>query len=96
MRAGSRGFRDARARHGFGDRCLQSRLVATARVRLGQRRFALQQVEQIATTMQEMAATVREVSRHVQSGLDLWIVEGLEFLERHSGHSVVLTRKSSR
>ncbi len=35
----------------------------------------------------------REVARHVQGGLDTWIVEGLDFLDRHSGHSVVLTRK---
>jgi methionyl-tRNA synthetase len=36
---------------------------------------------------------VREVSQHIQTGLDMWIVEGLEFLEHHSGHSVILARK---
>jgi len=36
---------------------------------------------------------VREVAGHVQSGLDSWIVEGLEFLSRHTGHSIVLTRR---
>jgi methionyl-tRNA synthetase len=35
----------------------------------------------------------REVAQHVQGGLDLWISEGLDFLDRHSAHSVVLVRK---
>jgi methionyl-tRNA synthetase len=46
--------------------------------------------------LKDRAHIAREVARHVSSGLDLWIVEGLEFLERHVGHSVVITRKSSR
>jgi hypothetical protein len=29
----------------------------------------------------------------VQGGLDTWLTEGLEFLDRHAGHSVILTRK---
>jgi methionyl-tRNA synthetase len=33
---------------------------------------------------------VREVAQHVQAGLDTWIVEGLEFLDHHSGHSTVI------
>jgi antibiotic biosynthesis monooxygenase (ABM) superfamily enzyme len=36
---------------------------------------------------------VREVARHVNSGLDAWMNEALEFLDRHTGHSVMLTRK---
>ncbi len=36
----------------------------------------------------------REVAKHVQGGLDTWITEGLDFLDRHGGHSVVLTRRS--
>ena len=36
----------------------------------------------------------REVANHVSSGLDGWIMEGLEFLERHAGHSVIVARKS--
>ncbi len=36
---------------------------------------------------------VREVAKHVQAGLDTWIVDGLAFLDRHGGHSVILTRK---
>ncbi len=35
----------------------------------------------------------REVARHVQSGLDGWIVEGMQFLETHAGHSVIVTAK---
>ncbi len=37
---------------------------------------------------------VREVAAHVQSGLDSWITEGLEFLAHHAGHDVFLTRKN--
>ncbi len=36
---------------------------------------------------------VREVARHVQAGLDTWINEGLDFLERHSGHSIIVSRR---
>jgi methionyl-tRNA synthetase len=36
---------------------------------------------------------VREVAQHVQGGLDTWITDGLEFLSRHAGHSIVLTRR---
>jgi hypothetical protein len=55
-----------------------------------------------ATTRAELAwlrdrqHVVREVARHVQAGLDTWIVEGLEFLDRHAGHSIVLTRRDVR
>ncbi|HXW76779.1 MAG TPA: hypothetical protein VEJ20_05145 [Candidatus Eremiobacteraceae bacterium] len=33
---------------------------------------------------------VREVAEHASSGLDTWMAEGLEFLDRHRGHSVVV------
>ena len=36
---------------------------------------------------------VREVGRHVQAGLDTWMTEGLEFLDAHAGHSVVINRR---
>jgi antibiotic biosynthesis monooxygenase (ABM) superfamily enzyme len=36
---------------------------------------------------------VREVASHTQAGLDTWMMEALAFLDRHSGHSVVLTRR---
>ncbi|HEV3157562.1 MAG TPA: hypothetical protein VGZ00_09485 [Candidatus Baltobacteraceae bacterium] len=35
----------------------------------------------------------REVGRHLSGGLDTWIVEGLEFLDRHRGHGVSLARR---
>jgi methionyl-tRNA synthetase len=43
--------------------------------------------------LKDRAHVVREVARHVQSGLDTWIVEGLEFLEKHDRHSVILARR---
>ena len=36
---------------------------------------------------------VQEVAKHVTGGLDLWIVEGLYFLDKHEGHSVVITQR---
>ena len=36
---------------------------------------------------------VKEVAQHMQSGLDTWMNEALEFLERHGAHSVVLVRR---
>lgn len=54
-----------------------------------------------ATTRSELAwlrdriHVVREVAKHAQTGLDTWMLEGLEFLERHSGHSVVLVSRPS-
>jgi hypothetical protein len=36
---------------------------------------------------------VREVAKHVNAGLDTWIVEGLAFLDRHSNHPIVLVRR---
>ena len=38
---------------------------------------------------------VREVAKHVQTGLDTWMLEGMEFLDRHSGHSVVLVSRGA-
>lgn len=34
-----------------------------------------------------------EVAKHVSGGLDGWIVEGLDFLDKHEGHSVVVTQR---
>jgi len=36
---------------------------------------------------------VREVAGHVSGGLDTWMAEGLDFLGRHAGHSVLLARR---
>jgi methionyl-tRNA synthetase len=43
--------------------------------------------------LKDRSHVAREVSKHVQGGLDTWIVEGLDFLNRHAQHSVILTRK---
>jgi hypothetical protein len=43
--------------------------------------------------LRERAHVAREVARHVQGGLDTWMTEGLEFLDRHTGHSIVLTHR---
>ncbi|MEO9170379.1 MAG: hypothetical protein ABI282_07515 [Candidatus Baltobacteraceae bacterium] len=36
---------------------------------------------------------VREVAKHSSNGLDSWIMEGLEFLSDHQGHSVTLVNR---
>ena len=36
---------------------------------------------------------VRDVASHLQSGVDTWMSDALEFLERHSGHEVVIVRR---
>ena len=52
-----------------------------------------------ATTRSELSwlknreHVVREVANHVSGGLDTWMMEALDFLNRHSGHSIVLTRR---
>ncbi len=38
----------------------------------------------------------REVAQHLQSGLDTWMVDALEFLDRHRDHSVIITQRNSR
>jgi methionyl-tRNA synthetase len=39
---------------------------------------------------------VKEVQRHLSGGLDSWMDEGLEFLERHEAHSVVVVESQGR
>jgi methionyl-tRNA synthetase len=39
---------------------------------------------------------VREVAPHLQSGVDTWMVEALEFLDRHRGHSVLIAERPNR
>ncbi|HZO93369.1 MAG TPA: hypothetical protein VFB22_06330 [Candidatus Baltobacteraceae bacterium] len=36
---------------------------------------------------------VREVRRHMSGGLDGWMEEGLAFLDRHDGHSIVVVTR---
>ena len=35
----------------------------------------------------------REVAKHSSGGLDSWMNEGLEFLDKHEGHAVVLVSR---
>ncbi len=36
---------------------------------------------------------VQEVQRHLSAGLDGWMDEGLVFLDRHDGHSVIAAER---
>lgn len=36
---------------------------------------------------------VREVAKHSQGGLDIWMSDGLAFLEEHRDHSVIVVTK---
>ena len=53
-----------------------------------------------STTRSELAwlrdrlHVVREVAKHAQTGLDTWMLEGMDFLDRHNGHSVVLVSRT--
>ncbi len=38
---------------------------------------------------------VREVAEHASSGLDTWMMEGLEFLGSHRGHTVMLVSEKT-
>ncbi|MDE2483602.1 MAG: hypothetical protein KGN02_15610 [bacterium] len=35
----------------------------------------------------------REVAQHSSGGLDSWMMEGLEFLNDHQGHAIVLVAR---
>lgn len=45
------------------------------------------------TWLKNREHVVREVASHVSGGLDTWIMEALAFLDRHRGHSIVITRR---
>lgn len=45
--------------------------------------------------LKDRVHVVREVAKHVHTGLDTWMLEGLEFLEKHGGHGVVLVSRRS-
>lgn len=45
------------------------------------------------TWLKNRKHVVREVARHVSGGLDTWMVEGLEFLERHEGHAIIISQR---
>jgi methionyl-tRNA synthetase len=36
---------------------------------------------------------VREVAKHTVAGLDSWMMEGLEFLNDHDGHAVIVVSR---
>lgn len=38
---------------------------------------------------------VREVMKHVSGGLDTWIMDGTEFLDRHDGHNTMIVTKGT-
>ncbi len=50
----------------------------------------------LATTRTELswlrdrAHVAREVAKHSSGGLDTWMMDGLEFLNDHQGHSIVV------
>ncbi len=54
----------------------------------------------LATTRSELTwlrnrrHIVREVLKHVSNGLDSWIMEGMDFLDQHEGHSVVIVSRA--
>lgn len=43
--------------------------------------------------LKDRAHIAREVAKHSQTGLDSWIADGLAFLDRHEGHSVILVTR---
>jgi hypothetical protein len=36
---------------------------------------------------------VAEVAGHLSSGLDAWMADGLDFLNKHGGHSIVISER---
>jgi hypothetical protein len=43
--------------------------------------------------LRDRVHVVREVAKHSGDGLDTWMMEGLEFLTDHTGHSIVLVSR---
>ena len=43
--------------------------------------------------MKDRLHVVREVAKHSSGGLDSWMMEGLEFLNDHVGHSIVIVSR---
>lgn len=44
--------------------------------------------------LKDRVHVVREVAKHSHGGLDSWMMDGLEFLNEHVGHSVLLVTKT--
>jgi len=45
------------------------------------------------TWLRDRVHVVREVARHSDAGLDSWMMDGLEFLNDHSDHSIVVVSR---
>jgi hypothetical protein len=43
--------------------------------------------------LRDRAHIAREVAKHSTNGLDTWMMQGLEFLGDHSGHSILLVQR---
>ena len=43
--------------------------------------------------LRDRVHVAREVARHSSNGLDSWMMEGLDFLNDHVGHSIVLVSR---
>lgn len=43
--------------------------------------------------LRDRVHVVKEVAKHSSTGLDSWMAEGLEFLNDHQGHSVLLVSR---
>ena len=43
--------------------------------------------------LKDRVHVVREVAKHSQGGLDIWMADGLAFLEGHRDHSVLVVTK---
>jgi hypothetical protein len=46
--------------------------------------------------LKDRVHVVREVAKHSSGGLDSWMNEGLEFLDTHDGHSLILVTRRDR
>ena len=59
--------------------------------------FADQADDEVVVDLVEAVAVeahvVREVAKHSQGGLDIWMADGLVFLEEHRDHSVLVMTK---
>jgi hypothetical protein len=43
--------------------------------------------------LRDRVHVVREVAKHSSGGLETWMMEGLAFLDDHTGHSVIVVSK---
>jgi len=43
--------------------------------------------------LKDRVHVVREVAKHSSGGLDMWMMEGLDFLNDHQGHAVMVVSR---